>query len=72
MMGGFGMVEKKLKKRDRRRDEFLKKLGWKILRVKSRRKVPDANVLYNEIENLKRSDMCYREIVLDDWEKSDT
>lgn len=51
---------------DRRRDEYLKSLGYKILRVKSRRKIPDIQQLRNGIDYLKNGH-TFTEIVLDDW-----
>lgn len=53
--------------RDRRRDEFLKSKGYKILRVKSGKKVPDLKELIEKIDLLTYSDLRYSEIILSDW-----
>ncbi|RNB52675.1 DUF559 domain-containing protein [Brevibacillus gelatini] len=53
--------------KDRRRDEFLKQDGWKILRIKGRRNVPTFDELRVAINKLLNSDRTYTELVLDDW-----
>jgi len=53
--------------RDRKRDEFLKRMGYKILRIKSGKLIPDKDVLIDAIEKLKSSDKKYFAIKLDDW-----
>ena len=55
------------KNKDRRRDEFVKAYGYKILRIKSNRIVPDITDLVNAIEDLRCVDHTYNEIVLPDW-----
>lgn len=55
------------KSRDRRRDEFLKGKGYKVLRIKSGRKIPNKELLFSKIENLSYSKKKYSEIVLNDW-----
>jgi very-short-patch-repair endonuclease len=56
------------KDRDRRRDEFLKSKGIKVLRIKSKKLIPDENILFEKIENLIDTDYLYAEIVLEDWD----
>lgn len=51
---------------DRRRDEFLKKLGWKILRVKSYREVPTLEQVLSAINKLILTNRSYTEIIMDD------
>lgn len=53
--------------KDRRRDEFLKQDGWKILRIKGRRNIPTFEKLQSAINKLLTSDRTYTELVLDDW-----
>lgn len=53
--------------RDRRRDEFVKIQGYRILRIKSRREIPDFADLVNKIEILRDGEHTYDEIVLPDW-----
>jgi very-short-patch-repair endonuclease len=53
---------------DRRRDEFLKSQGWKVLRIKSRRMVPKLEILLEKIEKLIITDRKFTEIILEDWE----
>lgn len=51
---------------DRRRDEFLKSQGWKILRIKSRRKVPSLEDVVSSINKLIDTDRTFTSIILDD------
>lgn len=53
--------------KDRRRDEFVKTQGYRVLRVKSRRYIPDCADLINKIENLKCTTHTYDELILSDW-----
>lgn len=55
--------------RDRRRDEFLKSNGWKILRIKGSHKIPTEVQLNEALNKLIYKDYHYTEIVLSDWEK---
>lgn len=57
----------KTNKKDRRRDEFLKKEGYKILRIKSGHKIPSKEELIQSLNKLIREDYSYTEIVLNDW-----
>lgn len=52
---------------DRKRDEFLKSQGWKILRIKSRRKLPTMEELQYAIDKLVNTDRSFTQIKLDDW-----
>ena len=52
---------------DRRRDEFLKSNGWKIIRVKGSHKVPTENQLQEAINRVIENGYSYTEIVLEDW-----
>lgn len=54
-------------KKDRGRDEFVKKQGYKILRIKSSVTLPDFTNLVNTINILKDGEHTYSEIVLPDW-----
>lgn len=53
--------------KDRRRDEFVKTQGYRVLRIKSRRCIPDCADLIDKIEKLRCSDHTYDEIILSDW-----
>lgn len=53
--------------KDRKRDEFVKSQGVKILRIKSSRTLPDYNEVEYKIKQLIDTDRKYTEIVLDDW-----
>lgn len=52
-------------KEDRKRDEFLKENGYKILRIKSKRKIPTKEQLIKAIDYLVKSNHSYFEIKLD-------
>ena len=51
--------------RDRRRDEFLKSQGYKILRIKASRMIPTKEQLKNAIDYLVKGNHSYTEIILD-------
>ena len=53
--------------KDRRRDEFTKKQGFKIFRIKSRREVPKPEEIKEKIEFLLDTDHFYTELTLKDW-----
>lgn len=55
---------------DRRRDEHLKKIGWKILRIRSNRNIPDNNVLISSIQKLIDTGRTFTQIFMDDWGES--
>ena len=52
---------------DRRRDEFLKSNGWKIIRIKGSHKIPTENQLQEAINRIIENEYSYTEIDLDDW-----
>jgi hypothetical protein len=54
--------------KDRARDEFIKKQGYKVLRIKSRTMIPEFTCLVNMIEGLKDGEHTYDEMVLSDWD----
>jgi len=56
---------------DRRRDEFLKKNGFKILRIKSRKKIPEMDMIIQKINYLLTTDKKYSYIILDDWDEEE-
>jgi very-short-patch-repair endonuclease len=62
--------DKKSQQDDRRRDEYLKDTGWKILRIKSNRKIPQIEEINKGLEVLRLGKKKYTEIVLDDWGKT--
>jgi len=53
--------------KDRKRDEFTKSQGWKILRIKSSHKIPTLEQLIESINKLVNSDRTFTQIILDDW-----
>jgi Uncharacterized protein conserved in bacteria len=55
------------KHKDRKRDEYLKSKGWKILRIKSGHKLPTPEQLIDSIDKLLYTDRNYTEIRLEDW-----
>ena len=57
--------------RDRRRDEFLKKNGYKVLRIKSGKKVPSKTELLNAISKLRDGNgRKFIKITLPDWDEN--
>jgi len=58
-------------KRDRKRDEFLKSRGFKILRIKSGKKIPSKKILFEKINELAITNLVYSEIILDDWDEKE-
>lgn len=57
--------------RDRRRDEYLKSQGFKILRIRSGNKLPTEEQLFEAIDKLIDTDRKYTEIILDDWKEGE-
>lgn len=57
--------------RDRRRDEFLKNKGYKILRIKSGRMIPNKNDVLEKIKKLITTDKKYESLVLPDWNEEE-
>ncbi len=53
--------------RDRRRDEFVKSLGYKVLRIRSARKIPSLVQLTTAISYIVKSNSNFEEILLEDW-----
>lgn len=51
--------------KDRRRDEYVKSQGYKVLRIKSRRSVPTASQLKEKIDYLVKDNHSYTELNLD-------
>lgn len=58
--------------KDRRRDEVLKSNGWKVLRVKSNRNIPDLEDVEAMINQLVTTNRTYKEIKLDDWKEGES
>lgn len=58
--------------KDRRRDEFLKQKGYKILRIKGGHKLPDDTEFFNAINKLAHNDHSYKEIILSDWKEGES
>lgn len=48
--------------RDRRRDEFVKSKGYKVLRIVGSREIPEKSVIINAIENLANSSKRFLKI----------
>jgi very-short-patch-repair endonuclease len=65
--GAYWHNNKIIQNKDRKRDEFLKSLGYRILRIKSNRLIPDKNELIYNLKLLKNGMHRYREIILKDW-----
>ena len=61
-------LKKEREQYDRRRDEFVKSQGYKILRIKSKHKIPTVKELTSTIEKMVKEDKKYYEITLSDWE----
>lgn len=55
--------------KDRKRDEFLKSQGWKILRIKSANKIPSLEQIQEGIFKLVNTDRTFTKITLDDWKE---
>lgn len=51
--------------KDRRRDEFIKSCGYKVLRVKGNREIPTKEQLQKAIDYLVKGNHSYTEILLD-------
>lgn len=57
------------KVKDRKRDEFLKTQDWKVLRIKSKYKIPSLKQIEEGIFKLVNTDRTFTQIVLDDWKE---
>lgn len=55
--------------KDRKRDEFLKSEGWKILRIRSGNKIPSLEQIREGIFKLVNTDRTFTQIILDDWKE---
>jgi len=55
--------------KDRKRDEFTKSQGWKILRIKSGHKIPSLEQIIESINKLVSTDRTFTQIILDDWQE---
>ena len=55
---------------DRKRDEFFKKQGYKILRIKSRRAIPTIEQIDEMIQILLNSTFKYKEIIMPDYKNT--
>ena len=53
--------------KDKIRDNELLKHGYKILRIKAGRNIPNTEILLKTLENLINSKSSYIEIVLPEW-----
>lgn len=53
--------------KDRRRDEFLKREGFKILRIRSAHLIPEENQLKAVITQLVETNKNFIELILEDW-----
>ena len=56
------------KKKDDERDTFIQNEGYKVLRIKGGREVPEERTLFNAIEKLLNTNEKYLEIILPEWE----
>ena len=56
------------KKKDDERDTFIQNEGYKVLRIKGGREVPEERTLFNSIEKLLNTNEKYLEIILPEWE----
>ncbi len=53
--------------KDNIRDKFVKSKGFKVLRIKSGKKIPDEKIIFDNINELLNKDILYNEIILEDW-----
>lgn len=58
--------------KDRRRDEFIKSKGWKILRIKGNKLVPTKTEIEEKIQGLITTNHKYDEIIMSDWGQGKT
>lgn len=54
---------------DLRRDKYLQSQGFKVLRIRSARKIPTEEQLFSAIDELIRTNRIFKEIILPDWDK---
>lgn len=55
--------------KDRRRDQYSKSKGWKVLRVKSGHKLPREDELFEAIDYLINTEYRHKDIFLSDWKE---
>ena len=60
------------KQKDIRRDRYLQSQGFKVLRIRSGRLLPDENELLSAIDSLISTEYRFKEIILPDWDKNMT
>lgn len=58
------------KNRDRRRDEVVKKYGYKVIRIKSGKKIPTKEELVETIQYVLTSNKDFARIILSDWKEN--
>ena len=56
------------KEKDDERDAFVQSNGYKVLRIKAGKDIPNKKFLLESINDLLNSDKQYLEIVLPEWE----
>ena len=60
------------KRKDRARDEFVKKQGYKVLRIKGGTLLPSNDELFKKISRLVSSIHTFDKIILSDWREVKT
>ena len=55
--------------KDRKRDEYVKSQGYKILRIKSGHLIPSEKELKEKLNELLQTDKIFTQIVLTDWKE---
>ena len=58
------------KEKDDERDAFVQSNGYKVLRIKAGKDIPNKKFLLESINDLLNSDKQYLEIVLPEWEQN--
>ena len=56
--------------KDRKRDEIVKKQGYKILRIKFDHNIPTKEQLFDSIEKLLKTEHSYYELILSDYKNN--
>ena len=59
------------KQKDIKRDKFIQKNGFKVLRIRSGRLIPDEQELFEAIDYLANTEHHFKEIILSDWKEVD-
>ena len=57
--------------RDLKRDKFLRSNGFKILRIRSGKLLPDEQELFDTIDYLVNTEHHFKEIILSDWKEKE-